>query len=50
MGRGSSGKQAAQKRAKKGRPLEKMVVSESLRIRVAEILEKLRSSDEEGEW
>lgn len=47
---GSSRKDAGKKRQKKWIvPLEKMVVSESLRIRVAEILDKLRSSDEMGE-
>lgn len=50
MGPGSSDKGAGKKRQKKGRnPREVTNVSEATRIRVAEILEQFRVSDDEGE-
>ncbi|KAH6780972.1 helicase in vascular tissue and tapetum [Perilla frutescens var. hirtella] len=48
MGPGSSGKEAGQKRQKNGRNRQEITnVSESTRIRVAEVLEKFRISDDE---
>ena len=46
---GSSGMEAGNKRQKGRVPANNMKIAEASRIRIAEILENFRSSDDEGE-